>query len=212
MTTEAAPIVYRASVFAAGEFFSLEKSTEGKPRARIGLGENRLTLPIYPKLFARLMENPLSSMCQFLIYPRTDREGVLCNGTWLGDVYPVPKCEEMLTVLGELVRVDRGEGLIHVRLHPNPKGALRYPFSLPLNASLELIDSLPPLGHGVIIEGCLRVQSLRLVATSAHEIPLPPQREVKVAQPASKSVPKEQLTPKGPKNKLSVKQKSRRSS
>lgn len=37
MTTEAAPMVYRASVFASGEFLSLEKTTEGKPRTRIGL-------------------------------------------------------------------------------------------------------------------------------------------------------------------------------
>lgn len=204
-------MVYRASVFASGEFLYLEKTTEGKPRARIGLGANRLTLPIYPKLFARLTENPLSGMCQFLIYPRTDREGVLCKGTWVGDVYPVQKREEMLTVLGELVRIDVGEGLIHVRLYPNPKVALRYPFSLPLNASLELIDSLPPLGHGVIIGGCLRLQSLRLIATSAHEVSLPPQREVNVVQPASEALI-EPLTPRGLKPKLRGKKKLRHSS
>lgn len=176
-------MVYRASVFAAGEFLSLEKTTEGNPRVRIRFGTNQLELPIYPKLFARLAENPLSGTCQFLIYPRTDLEDVLCKGAWVKDVYPVPKRVEMLSALGELVRVDRGDGLIHVRLHPNPKGALRRSFSLPLNASLEVIDALPQLGRGVIIEGYFRAQSLRLVATSAQEVALPAKRDARVVRP-----------------------------
>ncbi len=197
MTIKGAPVVYRASVFAAGEFLSLEKTTEGNPRVRIRFGTNQLELPIYPKLFARLAENPLSGTCQFLIYPRTDLEGVLCKGAWAGDVYPVPKRVEMLSALGELVRVDRGDGLIHVRLHPNPKGALRRSFSLPLNASLEVIDTLPQLGRGVIIEGCFRAQSLRLVATSAQEVALPVKRDARVVRPIPESRPLEQSAPEG---------------
>ena len=195
MTMNEAPMVYRASIFAAGEFLSLEKTTEGYCRVRIRFGTNQLELPIYPKLFARLTETPVSGPCQFLIYPRTDGEGILCKGAWVGDVYPVPKRVEMLSALGELARVDRGDGLIHVRLHPNPKGALRRSFSLPLNASLEVIDTLPQIGRGVIIEGCFRAQSLHLVATSAQEVPLPPKRDARVIRPVSGSRSTEQPPP-----------------
>lgn len=78
--------------------------------------------------------------------------------------------------LGELATVDQGEGTIDVRLHPNLKGGLKRSFLLPLNASLELIESLPVPNRGVLVTGSFREQSLRLVANSAHEVPLPPKR------------------------------------
>lgn len=161
-------------MFAAGEILLLEKTIEGKPRVRIRLGTKQLELRIYPKLFSRLTENPLSGTCQFLIYPR-------------GDVYSVPKRVEMLSALGELVRVDRDDGLIHVRLHPKAKGALRRSFSLALNASLEVIDALPQLGCSVIIEECFRAQSLRPVATSVQEVSFPAKRNAKVIRPVLES-------------------------
>ena len=186
MDAKCTSAVYRATLFSIGELHSLSKTPEGSFRAILCLGQNRLELPIFERVYTKLAEHPIQGTCQFLLYPRTDREGVLSRGTWLGDVFSEQKREDGLEVLGELASVDRGEGTLNVRLHPNLKGGLKRSFQLPMNASLELIESLPGLGCAVLVMGSFREKSLRLVANSISEVPLPPKRHVQPT-PASKS-------------------------
>jgi hypothetical protein len=76
----------------------------------------------------------------------------------------------------EVASVDQRVGTFDVRLYKNHQGGLKRGFRLPLNASLELIESLPSLGRGVLVTCSFREQSLRLVANSVREVPLPPKR------------------------------------
>lgn len=81
-----------------GRLLSLIRNPEGGFRAVILLAHNRLELPIFHRVYARLTENPIQGACQFLTYPRTDREGILFRGTRLGDVFSEQRREDGLEV------------------------------------------------------------------------------------------------------------------
>ena len=114
-----------------------------------------------------------------ILWPRTDKEGLLGNGTQLALYKSVEELgrEPGLHALGELVKVDKENALLQLQLHPNEKqGILRRPFRLPLVASLELLEGLPELGSGLEVWGELKPRTGRVVVSKVQAIPLPPRR------------------------------------
>ena len=73
----------------------------------------------------------------------------MSRGAWLGDIPFGQRRGDGLEVLGELASVDQRAEPFDVRPYPNLKGGRKLGFRLPLNASLELIESLPSFGCGV---------------------------------------------------------------
>lgn len=148
-----------------------------RPRVTVRVGDHLVPLVLTPKMHTQMRRERPSGLQKLTIYPRTDADGVLGAGTALARSIPTDKTtvrEYPLQVLGRLVRVDREEGLILVRLYPNKGARGRHVFHLPLLASLELIEGLPEPGRGVFVQGALRPRSLRLVALKASPTRLPP--------------------------------------
>lgn len=158
---------------------------------REGKGGKRVTIEVAGKSFPLLLKRNMQAIIEanppgegaldILLWPRTDKEGVLGTGTQLATYLPVGKVnkEPGLHALGELVKIDREEALIQVQIHPNPKqGSLRKPFKLPLVASMELMDALSELGSGLEVWADLKPKTGRVVVRTVNVVPLPPKREL----------------------------------
>lgn len=138
---------------AKGDCFPLPKSWRGKP-----------------------MGTYLGKTCILRIWPRT-----LPNGTLdpkrpgdFGGLITDPSFVKPphFQLRGRLVGVDREVGTFQVEIRPNPTGRLKEAFRLTLWASLAFLEGLPPLGHGVYVEGQYRPKSQRLVALQARPMAL----------------------------------------
>ena len=129
-----------------------------------------------------LEENPPESEQSLILWPRTDKEGLLGSGTQLAIYKPVGETgrEIGFHALGELVKIDRENGLLQIQIHQNEKqGNLRRPFKIPLVSSLEILESLPDLGSGLEVWADLKPRTGRVVITKVQTVPLPPKRVVK---------------------------------
>lgn len=114
-----------------------------------------------------------------VLYPRTNVEGYLWRGTMLRfwyDPAEKPEREPGFHALGKLAKVDKKEALLVLQIFPNPEGQLSKPFTLPLIASLELLETLPKAGSGLEVWGELKMKSGRVVVTKAEAVALPPVR------------------------------------
>lgn len=150
-------------------------------KVAVGLGDKPFPLNLKRKLAAVLMEKPPEGEQSVIVWPRTDKEGLLGNGTQLALYKNVGELsrEPGLHALGELVKVDKENALLQLQIHPNEKqGNLNKPFRLPLVASLELLEGLPELGSGLEVWGELKPRTGRLVVTRVQAVPLPPKRVV----------------------------------
>ncbi len=109
-----------------------------------------------------------------VLWPRTNREGVLCIGTQLVKWAAVGTLsgEHAFHALGKLTLVDFKNALLHLQIHPNAKSSLSKPFTLPLVASLALLERLPK-GGGLEVWGELKPRSGRVVVTKARKVALP---------------------------------------
>jgi hypothetical protein len=145
----------------------------------VGLGDTQVPVGVKSRLAALLREKPPEGEQGIIVWPRTDKEGLLGNGTQLALYKDVGELDRQpgLHALGELVKVDKENALLQIQIHPNEKqGSLNKPFRLPLVATLELLEGLPELGSGLEVWGELKPRTGRLVVTTAQPVLLPPKR------------------------------------
>ena len=170
---------YHATLCLHGPLLVTKDEQRGGVRAAVDLGDARVPVNVKRKLAAILTDRPPEGVQGVIVWPRTDREGRLGSGTQLALYKGVGELgrEPGLRALGELVKVDQENALLHLQVHPNEKqGGLHKPFRLPLVASLELLEGLPGLGSGLEVWGELKSRTLRLVATRVQAVALPPKR------------------------------------
>lgn len=174
-------LLFQATLHYASEVRETTVGKDGKPQVTVRMGDHLVLLMLTPKMHTQMRHEVPSGLQKLTIYPRTDADGVLGTGTALARCVSTQNTEVReypLQVLGRLVRVDRGEGLILVRIYPNRGARGGHVFHLPLLASLELIEGLPEPGRGVFVQGTLRPRTLRLVALRATPTRLPPRAQL----------------------------------
>jgi hypothetical protein len=170
---------YHATLCLHGSLIVTKDEQHGGIKAAVGLGDAYIPIGVKRRLAALLEAKPPEGEQGIIVWPRTDKEGRLGNGTQLAlykDVSELDR-EPGLHALGELVKVDKESALLQLQIHPNEKqGNLSKPFKLPLVASLELLEGLPELGSGLEVWGELKPRTGRLIITKAQTVPLPPRR------------------------------------
>ena len=175
---------YHATLCLHGPLLITRDEQRGGIKVAVGLGDNQIPIGVKRKLAALLEYKPPEGEQGIIVWPRTDKEGVLGNGTQLAlykDVGELGR-EPGLHALGELVKVDKDNALLHLQIHPNEKqGSLNKSFKLPLIASLELLEELPDLGSGLEVWGELKPRTGRVVVTRAEAVALPPKRTADTA-------------------------------
>ena len=180
---------YHATLCLHAPLFVTKDEKRGEVNVAVVMGEAQIPIVVKRKLAALLEEKPPEGEQGIIVWPRTDKEGLLGNGTQLAlykDVGEL-KREPGLHALGELVKVDKENALLQLQIHPNEgQGSLKKPFRLPLVASLELLEGLPELGSGLEVWGELKPRTGRLVVTRVQAVALPPKR-VTAAPPAGKA-------------------------
>jgi len=180
---------YHATLCLHGPLIVTKDKERGGIKAAIVVGDKHFPLNVKKKLAALLEDQPPEGEQGIILWPRTDKEGLLGNGTQLALYKSVSELgrEPGLHALGELVKVDKENALLQLQLHPNEKqGSLRRPFRLPLVANLELLEGLPELGSGLEVWGELKPRTGRLVVTRAQAVPLPPRRTTEPTTAAPK--------------------------
>jgi len=172
---------YHATLCLHGSLLVTKDEKRGGIKVAVGLGDTQVPIGVKRKLAALLEANSPEDEQGIIVWPRTDKEGLLGNGTQLALYKGVGELsrEPGLHALGELVKVDKENALLQLQIHPNEKqGSLIKPFKLPLVASLELLAGLPELGSGLEVWGELKPRTGRLVVTRVQAVPLPPKRVV----------------------------------
>ena len=172
---------YHATLCLHGSLIVTKDEQRESIKVAVGLGDTQVPVGVKKRLAVLLQEKPPEGEQGIIVWPRTDKEGLLGNGTQLAlykDVGELSR-EPGLHALGELVKVDKENTLLQLRIHPNEgQGSLQKPFRLPLVASLELLEGLPELGSGLEVWGELKPRTGRVVVTKAQTVPLPPKRVV----------------------------------
>jgi len=172
---------YHATLCLRGLLLVTKDEQRGGIKVAVGLGDKQIPIGTKKKLAALLEDKPPEGEQAIILWPRTDKEGLLGNGTQLALYKGTGELsrEPGLHALGELVKVDKENALLQLQIHPNEKqGNLHKPFKLPLVASLELLEGLPELGSGLEVWGELKPRTGRLVVTKAQAVPLPPKRVI----------------------------------
>ncbi len=147
-------------------------------KVAVGLGDAQIPIGVKRKLATLLEAKPPEGEQGIIVWPRTDKEGLLGNGTQpalykgVGELGRKPG----LHALGELVKVDQENALLQIQIPNEKQGSLHKPFRLPLVATLELLAGLPKLGSGLEVWGELKARTGRLVVTRAQAVALPPKR------------------------------------
>ena len=170
-------LLFQATLHHVAEVVEATLGGGRRSRVTVRIGDHLVPLAPTPKMHTQMQRELPGGLQKLTIYPRTDALGVLDSGTALArstQAATTAVREYPLQVLGRLVRVDRGEGLIVMRIYPNRGARGGQVFHLSLLASLELIDGLPEPGRGLFVQGALRPRSLRLVALKATATKLPP--------------------------------------
>jgi len=172
---------YHATLCLHGSLIVTKDDQRGGIKVAVGLGDRQVPVGVKKRLAALLQDKPPEGEQGIIVWPRTDKEGRLGSGTQLAlykDVGELDR-EPGLHALGELVKVDKENALLHLQIHPNEKqGSLNKPFRLPLVATLELLEGLPEVGSGLEVWGELKARTGRVVVTKAQAVPLPPKRVV----------------------------------
>lgn len=181
-------VYYHATLALNAPLILFENKRQGGINVFVQFGEKPFPLLVKKRLAAMLEENPPEGEQSLILWPRTDKEGLLGSGTQLAIYKPIGETgrEVGLHALGELVKIDRENGLLQIQIHQNEKqGNLRKPFKIPLVASLEVLESLPGLGSGLEVWADLKPRTGRVVITKLQAVPLPPKR-VAEAEPTDK--------------------------
>lgn len=170
---------YHATLCLHGSLIVTKDEQHEGVRVALGIGDNQISVGVKRKLAALLTAKPPEGEQGVIVWPRTDKEGLLGNGTQLALYKGVGELsrEPGLHALGELVKIDKENALLHLQIHPNAgQGSLHKSFRLPLVATLELLEGLPELGTGLEVWGELKARTGRLVVTRAQAVVLPPKR------------------------------------
>lgn len=182
-------VYYHATLALNAPLILKENKKQGGINVFVQLGDKPFLLLTKRRLAAMLEENPPEGEQTLILWPRTDKEGLLGSGTQLAIYKPVGKIDRepnVLRAVGELVKIDRENGLLQIQIHQNEKqGNLRKPFKIPLVASLEVLESLPELGSGLEVWAELKPRTGRVVITRVQTVLLPPKR-VTDAEPTDK--------------------------
>ncbi len=172
---------YHATLIVNAPFIVSEDKKRGGVKVALGIGEKPFPLIVKRKWAAIIEANPPEGEQSIVLWPRTDKEGLLGSGTQLALYKPLGEIERTpgLHALGELVKVDRENALLQIQIFPNEgQGALKKPFKMPLVASLEVLDSLPELGSGLEVWAELKPRTGRMVITRGEAVPLSPTRVI----------------------------------
>lgn len=182
-------VYYHATLALNAPLILKENKKQGGINVFVKFGEKPFLLLVKRRLAAMLEENPPEGEQSLILWPRTDKEGLLGSGTQLAIYKPVGEIgrePNVLHAVGELVKIDRENGLLQIQIHQNEKqGNLRKSFKIPLVASLEILESLPELGSGLEVWAELKPRTGRVVITKVQAVPLPPKRVVE-AEPLDK--------------------------
>jgi hypothetical protein len=172
-------VYYHATLVLNAPFIVSEDKKSGGVKIALGIGDKPFPLIVKKKLAALIEQNPPEGEQSIILWPRTDKEGLLGSGTQLALYKPlgeIPR-EPGLHALGELVKVDRENALLQIQVFPNEgQGVLKKPFKLPLVASLEILDGLPELGSGLEVWAELKQRTGRVVVSRVQAVPLPSKR------------------------------------
>ena len=174
-------VYYHATLCLHAPLIVAEDKKKGGIKVSLEIGERPLPVIVRKHWAAILEENPPQDEQGIILWPRTDQEGLLGNGTQLALFKPISELdrEPGLHALGELVKIDKENALLQIQIHPNPnQGGLRRAFKLPLVANLELLESLPELGSGLEVWADLKLKTGRVVVNRVQAVSLPPKRAI----------------------------------
>ena len=107
-----------------GTLIVTEDEQPGGIKVAVGLGDIQVPVGVKKSLAALLQDKPPEGEQGIIVWPRTDKEGLLGNGTQLAlykDVGELDR-ERGLHALGELVKVDRENALLQLQ-DPPERGA-----------------------------------------------------------------------------------------
>lgn len=154
----------------------LEPPEAGDPfeRPLVVFGERRVRLHTNGLARSFLETHEGDEPLKLLIYPRTLRGSYLADGSVLASAAEIKPTTRppLFQIAGVLEHVDRDEGHIIVKVHPNPKSALGSSMVLDVCMSLELMDALPKKGEGVQLLGVLKPLTGCLVASKVKTVAL----------------------------------------
>lgn len=140
------------------------------------LGSERMPLLVPKRHRDKLKQEVPEGEQWLLLYPRTNAEGVLWQGTTLAS-WKALDTETVRDIgfhaRGKLFKVDKEQAMLMLGILPNPKGQLAKSFALPLVASLAVLESLPRVNSGLEVWGELKPRSGRIVVTRAEAVTLP---------------------------------------
>lgn len=172
---------YHATLCLHAPLIVAEDKKKGGIKVSLKIGERLLPVIVRKNWVATLEENPPQDEQGIILWPRTDQEGLLGNGTQLALFKPIAELDRELGLhaLGELVKVDKDNALMQIQIHLNPnQGGLRKAFKLPLVTNLKLLESLPELGSGLEVWADLKPKTGRVVVNRVQAVSLPPKRGV----------------------------------
>ena len=172
-------VYYHATLAINASLTVSEDKKRGGVKVALGIGDKPFPLIVKKKWASIIEANPPEGEQSIVLWPRTDKEGLLGSGTQLALYKPVGEItrELGLHALGELVKIDRENALLQIQIFPNEgQGALKKPFKMPLVASLEILDSLPEIGSGLEVWADLKQRTGRVVVNRVQAVPLPPKR------------------------------------
>lgn len=184
-------VYYHATLCLHAPFVVTEDKKKGGVKVMVGIGERQLPIIVKKKWAATLAENPPQDDQGIILWPRTDKEGLLGSGTQLALFKPIPELDREvgLHALGELVKIDKENALLQIQIHPNSEqGSLKKSFKLPLVANLEMLESLPGLGSGLEIWADLKPKTGRMVVNRIQAVPLPQKRVIEESSTSTASV------------------------
>ena len=183
-------VYYHATLIVNAPFIVSEDKKRGGVKVALGIGEKPFPLIVKRKWAAIIEANPPEGEQSIVLWPRTDKEGLLGSGTQLALYKPLGEIERTpgLHALGELVKVDRENALLQIQIFPNEgQGSSKKPFKMPLVASLEILDTLPDIGSGLEVWANLKPETGRVVVNLVRPVPLPPKRVIEPDTPTSET-------------------------
>jgi hypothetical protein len=114
---------YHATLCLHGSLIVTKDEQRMGVKVAVGLGDTQVPVGVKRKLAAVLVDKPPEGEQGVIVWPRTDKEGLLGNGTQLALYKDVGKLsrEPGLHALGELVKIDKENALLQLQIHPTKR-------------------------------------------------------------------------------------------